>query len=312
METPVFAPVIIGAGPVGRALVDRLSARSLTPRLLTRSGSHAAGATAVRVDATDATQLREAIEGADVVFQCAQPPYHQWVDHFPALQRAILEACADAGAALIAVENLYGYGTHGRVVTEQMPLNPTSKKGEVRAAMSRELAAHHQDGRLRTAAVRASDFIGPEVTESAFGERFFGRLVAGKSADVLGEPQTRHSVTYVPDLVEALIQVGSDPDSWGRAWHAPSAPAMTQAEMVEIVAAHLGVEPTYRRVSSIMLRLVGLTSATVRETIEMLPEFTDDFLMDSSDFEQRFDTAPTPLPESLAATADAYTRRSKA
>jgi len=37
------------------------------------------------------TSTNELTRGAAVVFQCAQPPYHQWPEKFPALQAAILD-----------------------------------------------------------------------------------------------------------------------------------------------------------------------------------------------------------------------------
>ncbi len=302
--TELRSPVVLGAGPVGRAIVARLGARGLTPVLVTRSGTAVAGARSSVVDVTDAGALAAALQGADAVFHCAQPAYHRWSQEFPAFQRAVLDACAGAGVGVVvAVENLYPYGAvRGGSITESTPFNPCSRKGEVRARLATELAAAHTEGRTATAAVRASDFFGPGVLGSAYGERFVGPLVKGKAADVFGDPDTRHSVTYVPDLAEALVRVAERPGAWGRAWHAPTAPAVTQRQLVELVAAAAGTEPRLRVVKPWMLRLVGRFNPGARETVEMLYEFDADFVLDSSAAEGALGLNPTPLTDATAAT----------
>src|SRR3712207_8505409 len=83
-----------------------------------------------------------------------------------------LEGAADAGAKLIAMENLYMYGpTDGRRITEDLPYAPNTRKGRVRARMSQELMEAHRSGRVRVAIGRASDFFGPRVLASAAGEQ---------------------------------------------------------------------------------------------------------------------------------------------
>lgn len=298
-------PAVLGAGPVGQALVDRLIGHGLTPQLLTRSAATLPGATAVAVDATDAAALAQALgQGrVDVLFHSAQPAYHRWSQEFPGLQAAIIEACERADTRLVVVENLYGYGPpRGRAFTESTPMRPTTTKGRVRAELWADLLAAHQAGRVQAVAVRASDFFGPGVEQSAFGRGFLGSIVAGKRAQVLGDPTTRHSVTFTQDLAEAMIRVAADPTAFGRAWHAPTAPAITQQAMVELAASIAGTEPRIQAVGPTMMRLAGLFSRGAREMVEMLYEFTDDFVVDSSAFEERFGQAATPLADAFAAT----------
>lgn len=302
--TELRSPVVLGAGPVGRAVAARLSARGLAPVLVTRSGTAQAGARSSAVDVTDAGALAAALQGADAVFHCAQPAYHRWSEEFPALQRSVLDACTAAGVGVVvAVENLYPYGAvRGGPITEATPFNPCSRKGEARARLATELAAAHTEGRMATAAVRASDFVGPGVLGSAYGERFVGPLAKGKAADVFGDPGARHSVTFVLDLAETLVRVAERPGAWGRAWHAPSAPAVTQRQLVELVAAAAGTEPRLRVVKPWMLRLVGRFNPGARETVEMLYEFDADFVLDSSAAEGALGLTPTPLADVAAAT----------
>jgi nucleoside-diphosphate-sugar epimerase len=171
------------------------------------------------------------------------------------------------------------------------------------------LADAHRSGRAQTAAVRASDFFGPGVEGSAFGDSFFDAIVAGKKAELLGDPDAAHSITYVPDLARAMIAVAADPASWGRAWHAPTAPAITQREIVEVAAAAAGTEPIVRVVKPWQLWALGIVVKPVREMIEMRYEFEHDNVVDSTAFEQRFGITPTPLTESLAETVRWFSTR---
>ena len=56
--------VVLGAGPVGRAIVAELVANGHRPTVITRSGTQLLGADARRADATDPAALRHALEGA--------------------------------------------------------------------------------------------------------------------------------------------------------------------------------------------------------------------------------------------------------
>ena len=107
------------------------------------------------------------------------------------------------------MENLYGYGpTGGKAMTEDLPLAATTSKGRARAAMTADLLAAAEAGRVRVAIGRASDFFGPGVTESTLGQRVFGHAVAGKRADFIGNPDLPHTYSYVPDIAAGLGHPG--------------------------------------------------------------------------------------------------------
>lgn len=299
--------VVLGAGPVGRAVVAALVARGIEPVVVTRSGAAVPGAVTLAADVTDPDQASTALAGADVVFQCAQPAYHRWPQEFPALQAGIVDAAAAAGALLVVAENLYGYGPHDGPLTEDLPLAATTRKGRVRAAMWEALDAAHRAGRLRVVAGRASDFFGPGVEGSAVGDRFFGPLVEGKAAEAAGDPDRLHSYTYVPDFGEALVRLSETPAAWGRAWHVPNAPTVTTRALAEQAAALAGAEGRVRTFTRWQVRLVGLFVPAVREMVEMLYEFEQDFVVDHSAYAALCGDHATPLAESLAATVAAST-----
>jgi len=102
-------------------------------------------------------------KGASAVYQGVTAPHTQWPERFPPLQRGVLAAAGRTGARLVALENLYGYGpTGGKPMTEDLPLAATSSRAD-RAAMTGELLAAAEAGRVRLAIGWAPDLFGPGV-----------------------------------------------------------------------------------------------------------------------------------------------------
>ncbi|MFM9036880.1 MAG: NAD-dependent epimerase/dehydratase family protein [Actinomycetota bacterium] len=293
---------VLGAGPVGRAIVVSLVQRGIDAVVITRSGTEVPGARSAKVDARDTEALATALTGFDAVYQASQPDYHRWPQEFPPLQASVVSAAKRAGVTLVAVDNLYGYAPTTRPLTEDLPQSSTTRKGRTRAEMWRALEAEWKAGNLKVTSGRASDFFGPFALGSQVGDRFFGTLLAGKKAETFGNPNALHSYTYVTDFGEALVRLALDQRSLGRAWHVPNAPTVTNAEFLARVAAITGVPAKSVRRSAFQLRLAGLFIPPAREIIEMLYEFEHDFVVDHSAYAAVFGDHATPLDESLAAT----------
>ena len=58
-----------------------------------------------------------------------------------------IEACKQAGAALVFLDNVYMYGRVDGPMTEETPYNPCSRKGEVRARIARQLRGGDEERR---------------------------------------------------------------------------------------------------------------------------------------------------------------------
>ena len=100
----------------------------------------------MKADVADPARAIAAAEGAAVVYQALNPPYHQWEDLFPTLQAGALAAAEAAGARYVSIENLYLYDSSA-VMTEDSRVAPASKKGELRRRMAEEVAAAHRAAR---------------------------------------------------------------------------------------------------------------------------------------------------------------------
>ena len=298
---------IVGAGSVGTATAQVLVEQGHEVVLVTRSGSGPdhPGITKVACDASDPVALAAAVGRPDALYNCANPPYHRWPELWPPMASAMLEVAATTGAVLVIMGNLYGYGPVDHPMTEDDPLAATFSKGRIRAGMWADALAAHRAGRVRVTEARASDFYGPGVVETSFFGRNVDRLLAGKKAYVLGSVDEPHAATYVPDVGRTLAVLGTDERAWGRPWHVPSAPAVSQRRMAERFCQVAGAPPArIAPIPSAVLTAVGLVSPQVRGFRETRYQFDRPFLLDSSACTATFGITATPMDDAFAAIAD--------
>jgi len=298
--------VIIGSGAVGTATALNLVDQGHDVTVVTRSGSgpERPGITREAADASDPSALADAVGAADALYNCANPPYHRWAELWPPLASSVLEVAATSGAVLVTMGNLYGYGPVDHPMTEDDPLAATGTKGRVRVAMWEQAMAAHRTGRVRITEARASDFFGPGVVETSHFGRNVDRLLAGRKIRVLGDPDAPHSWTYVPDVGRMLAVLGTDERAWGRAWHVPTGPALSQRQLAtrfcEVAGAPAASVAGFPPGS---LALAGVFSARMRELKETLYQFDRPFVLDSSAATATFGITNTPLDEALASVA---------
>ncbi len=304
--------LVIGYGPAGAETARQLAAQGTEVRVVTRSTRPAEpGIDHVALDVTDTTGLIGVAEGAVAIHNCAAPPLHRWSAQWPPLAASVTAAAEASGAVLVMLGNLYGYGPVDGEITEDLPMKPVGAKGRVRARIWENAREAHESGRIRAVEVRASDFFGPGVTD---GGHLAGRVVPsvlrGKSVQVLGDPDTPHSWTYVPDVARALVRVATDERAWGRAWHVPTAPPLSTRAMVTRLATEAGVtDVAVRRLPPVLLRAMGLVSPLLRELQEVRYQFDQPFVVDSSAYTARFGERATPVDEQVTATVDWWRRR---
>lgn len=297
--------VVIGAGPVGSGVASLLAARGQAVTVVTRSGSGPDHAliTKVKADAADSQALIAVAAGAAAIYNCVNPPYHQWATAWPPVHRALMEAAETTGAVLVMTDNLYAFGPGSPMpMREGDAMNARGTKGAMRATMAREILAAHEAGRLRATLARASDFYGPQVLGAAMGERVVPRVIAGKKVSLLGALDVPHSVSYMPDVVETLVTIATDERAWGRPWHVPNAPATTQREVVQAFAAAAGTTAKVGTVPRAALSLLGVFSPTMAELKETWYQFAEPWVTDSTLTEQTFGLRATPLAEGAPAT----------
>jgi nucleoside-diphosphate-sugar epimerase len=292
-------------GPLGRWTASALLNMGKTVRMVNRSGKMAeppAGVELIASDAYDVAQNIAVTRGAVAVYQCAQPPYSEWAEKFPPLQKAILEAAAANGAKLVVGDNLYMYGQFTGVLREDSPVRPHSKKGQVRAAMAQEILDAHAAGQVRAVIGRASNFFGPYDTAQT--RYIFQPAVAGKTANLIGNTAQPHTFTYVKDFGALLAELGTRDEALGQVWFTPSNPPITQAEFIRLIETELGAPVKTMVGGPLLMRILGLFNKEIAETVEMMYEWQNPFVVDTSRAEKEFGLKPTPFNAAIKETIE--------
>ncbi|MGW4292249.1 NAD-dependent epimerase/dehydratase family protein [Micromonospora chersina] len=298
--------VIVGAGPVGTATARLLAERGERVRVVTRRGTGPAHPAIERIaaDAADAERLTALTEGAAALYNCANPAYHRWPLDWPPLAAALLTAAERTGAVLATVGNLYGYGPVDAPMTEATPLAATGTKGRVRNRMWADALAAHRTGRARITEVRGSDYIGADGTSLAM--MVLPRVLAGQRVFLPVDWDAPHTWTYIPDVARTLVAAATDERAWGRAWHVPSAPAVSMRDLAGRAAALVGAPaPRLIRMPYPLLWVAGLANPFARELRETAYQFDRPYLMDSTAATATLGVEATPLDRVVKETVAA-------
>lgn len=305
--------VVVGSGTVGSRLARFLADKGERVVVITRSQYNAKrpGIDHVAGDATSAESLMAAVASPSVIYNCANPPYTSWTRQWPLLSRAVNDYAIQSGADLVICSNLYGYGPHNGVLTEDLPLLATWANGKARATVWEETKALHEAGRVRVTEVRGSDYLCANE-QSRMGHRVIPNLIVGKPVQLLGELDQPHTWTDPDDVARLMMTLGDSDTGWGRPWHVPSNEPRTQRQVVADIARELGVsEYRLSAVGKPMETLLGLFNPLIREINRGRYQFDRPFVMSSEEAQLAFGLTPKPWAQVIADLVRPYVTLAK-
>jgi len=188
-------------------------------------------------------------------------------------------------------------------MTEQTPFNPSSKKGEVRAKIATmlldEIKAKNMDGMI----VRAADFYGPNVLLSITHSMVTQKVKNEGTSQWFGNPKLIHTFTYTPDAGKSVALLGNTPSAFNQTWHALTSEEKITGEEYIRIACELANRPyKIQPLSKGMLRLISLFVPVLREFPEMMYQYDNDYIFDSSKIEKAFSIEATPYKTGIAET----------
>jgi len=290
--------IILGAGgPVADALTQELSAANEKVRLISRKPITTSGNTSwQKADLLNKNEVFSVVKEASVIYLCAGLKYDAkvWAEQWPIIMQNVIAATKQTGARLIFFDNVYMYGLVEGKMTEETPDQPSSKKGKIRAKTAETLMDEVKAGNIRASILRAADFYGAAASaNSVFDSMVLAKYAKKGSALWLGNPAKLHSFTYVPDAGKALFLLGQNPQSDNQIWHAPTAPALTGKQFIELAANVYQTKPKFSAINKLMLRLIGIFSSTTAAAVEMFYQYDHDYVFDSTKFEKFFKVEPT-------------------
>jgi nucleoside-diphosphate-sugar epimerase len=300
--------VIFRTGPLGRATLNALHFRGEQVQMVNRSGTMQGIPSSVKVLKCDAYNLeatKTAAQGASIVYNCTAPAYSTklWTTQLPILWGNILEAAASQKAKLVIGDNLYMYDHVGTNIHEDLPMQSTTGKGKARIAAATQMLEAHKKGLVEVTLVRGADFFGAYATDqSQFGTRVIPPMLQGKPAQMLGNLDVPHSMTYIQDFGTAITTVAAAEDAYGQAWHVPNAPTTSRREMLEQISTMIGQPLKVQVMPKFLMSALGLFVAPLREVSEMMYQFEQPYIVNHDKFVSRFGDIHTPQQTALEET----------
>lgn len=298
---------VFGAGQVGFPLAERLVAAGKRVRVARRSsGAVPAGCETVLGDASNSAFCVTAARGAAAVYHCMNPPYDHrvWAQLLPRYMDNLITAAAEADARLVVLDNVYMLGRpNGRQLNEDTPMNPCSRKGEIRARVAERLFEAHRGGNVIATAGRASDFYGPGGTQTGLGDFFWPRVLSYKTAYSPFALDAVHTYHYIPDVASGLALLGcADSSVYGRPWMLPCVPAETLRQLIARLQTKLGFSIKVAQIPRWLVKAAGLVTPLMRELDEMAYQWDEPFVIDDRRFRERFHAVPENIDLAAAAT----------
>lgn len=248
-------------------------------------------------DLTDRDQVFKAVEGSEIVYLTIGFEYSTkvWQKQWPPLMQNVIDACISNKAKLVFFDNVYSIGSEFvKHITEESPIYPTSKKGEVRAQVDLMLLDQMKAGKIRAIIARAPDFYGVDINNSVLMSLIYKNLAAGKKAQWMFNAKTKHSYIYTPDAGAATALLGNTPDAYNQIWNLPTdRKSLTGEQWVSLFAKEMDKKNNFKLISGGMVRILGIFIPFLKELFEMRYQFDRDYFFDSIKFEKYFKYQPT-------------------
>ena len=289
---------VLGArGAIGSCLVRELLNKDQDVRMVSRTSFNIGTINSICVDLLSLTDTVEVLKNSDVAYLCAGLAYNTkvWQNDWPIVMNNVISACKENNTKLIFFDNVYMYGKVEGRMTEDLPYNPCSKKGEVRARIAHDLETEMKNGSIKAAIARSADLYGPYISDNSIPHvMVFRPLLYDKKADWLINENIPHSFTYTIDTANAMYRLSQDDDSYGQIWHLPTcSPPLTGKEFIELAAAELNCSAKFTTINKIFMWIGGLLNPIVKETVEMAYQYEYPYIFDSSKYENRYNLLPT-------------------
>lgn len=120
--------------------------------------------------------------GADVMFHCANVPYHEMVNKLIPLGESVMEAAERLAIKVVAIDGIYPYGRRQtELITEEHPKQPHTIKGKIRLDYERMLFSKRWS-HAQVMIVRLPDYYGPTANEASYLGSTLEAIAAGKMA----------------------------------------------------------------------------------------------------------------------------------
>lgn len=261
-------------------------------------------------DAFRPDNIVSASVGADVLFHCANVPYHEMVSKLIPLGESVMEAAERLSLKVVAIDGIYPYGRRQMArATEEHPKQPHTRKGKIRLAYEKMLFDDRRS-RSKVMIVRLPDYYGPTANEASYLGSTLEAIAAGKIAFFIGNMRVPREFVYLPDASFMIAELAGREDAYGQNWHVPGAGLISGSEIVRIARQASGIAKPVIPLGRAGLSLFGMAMPVMKEVVEMLYLTEEPLVLSGDKYERWIGPArATGFVEGITATVRALQRR---
>ncbi|MBL7833085.1 MAG: NAD-dependent epimerase/dehydratase family protein [Cyclobacteriaceae bacterium] len=292
---------ILGAGgSIGIELAKYLKDYTTDIRLVNRNPKKVNPTdTLFAADLTDRSSVFKAIEGSHITYATIGFPYSvkMWQQLWVPFIQNVIDACLKNNSKLVFLDNVYAIGGNNvNHITENSPISPTSRKGEIRAEVDKLILDGIATKGLKAIIARAPDFFGGTARDNSIPiNLIYNNLVKGNKAQWFCTVKAIHTMGFVPDLAKGTALLGNTPDAYNQVWNLPCDPARITGEgWIKLFAEAMGTKSSYLVLPNWLVKGMGLFVPVLKEVAEMNYQYDRDYYFDSTKFNTYFNFTPTP------------------
>ncbi|MCL6460002.1 MAG: NAD-dependent epimerase/dehydratase family protein [Gorillibacterium sp.] len=237
-------------------------------------------------NAFNSEDIIKAAGEADVIFHCANIPYHEMQAKLLPLGEAVMIAAEHLGAKVVIADGIYPYGRRTMdKATEEHPKQPHTRKGKVRLAYE-ELIFSPRWSRAKPLIVRLPDYYGPSA-QASYLNVTMEAIAAGKPTAFIGNMKTPREYVYLPDAARMIVEIAEHDESYGQNWHIPGPRLISGREIVQIAQKASGKRKMVIPMGRLTLSLAGLFNPVMKEVVEMFYLTEEPFVLSGEKYERK-------------------------
>ena len=256
--------VVLGVEkPLGRVLVDGPLLDSERVRGVyferPKGGSDLPeGVEGILADPSGVFNITEACKGASIVYDCYEPNYLLWKKAWAPVTSNVALASIEVSAPLVFASHL---------------INSESENERQEA----EVLKANKSNLIKTVVVRVPQLIGRRVINPLW-KLVYGSVLEGKKAHWIGDPNVSRTMLDVDDAAEAMVQLGRNSGTFGRAVSVASPETISGREFIELAFKAVGRKPEVGSWGRGIVMTGGFLASDARDVLKMPYDYYSPFL----------------------------------
>lgn len=295
--------IVLGAnGNSGRYVVEELLKQGYNVKGISKSGKGPNTIEMIQADALNFDDLTQAVRGASVIYHCLGIPYPDWVEKHPVIMKNLIDAASqnDSKTKIVFADNLYAYGKEGAelgVLNEETPMIASDSKGKLRKKLADMLFEADKSGKIIAVIGHASDFFGPNASNSVLEVFSLPQLAKNKPSVFFADLKTKYSWIYLPDFARSLVMLGTSDLANSKSWMLPHYEATTIEQFINQLyeANDIQIKTKVKTRPQIMLKIASLFSKFIKEYSKVNYQMHMDWVVDDTKIRSTFNFESTPL-----------------